>query len=77
MNEILSFLNFLDEKKIYYELKHFQEDLITVQLSLAGEIWEIDFKDDAIYYIERFVLDESIGQEDMMEYLMKEFIEKD
>lgn len=77
INRLFEFIDFLEEKGIYHELKHFQKDIITVELDLPGEKWEIDFNDEGIYYIERFVLDESIRQEDMMEYLMEEFIERD
>jgi len=54
MQQLLSFLNDLDERNIYYRLNKVR-DSIMVEIAIPGQRWEVEFMDDGSIEIEKFV----------------------
>jgi hypothetical protein len=54
MQQLLSFLNDLEERKIYYQLNKIR-DSIMVEIAVPGQRWEVEFMDDGTIEIEKFI----------------------
>ena len=54
-SRLLSFLTRLTEAKIHFRLAHNRDDGITVEVTVPGERWEVDFLDDGTVDVERFL----------------------
>ncbi len=54
LSKLISFLNDLQERKIYYKLNHISPDSILVEIALPGERIEVEFMEDGTVYTERF-----------------------
>jgi hypothetical protein len=51
---LLDFLNRLDRSNIHYRIDHDRPDSVRVDVSLPGELWEVEFMADGLVDIERF-----------------------
>lgn len=54
LENLISFLNKLDELKIYYRLNKIR-DSILVEVPIPGQRWEIEFMPDGSMEIEKFI----------------------
>lgn len=66
--KLLLFLERLDESKVWYKLDRVR-DALMVTVTLPGERWEIEFFDDGVVEIERFVSTGTIEDEDILEQI--------
>ena len=73
MIELNSFLNKLEEKKIYYRLNKVRSESIMVEVVVPGQRWEIEFMDDGDIEIEKFISDGNIYAKEELEILFKDF----
>ena len=73
MIELNSFLNKLEEKKIYYRLNKVRSESIMVEVVVPGQRWEIEFMDDGDIEIEKFISDGSCYDKEELEILFKDF----
>ncbi|RRD62915.1 hypothetical protein [Fretibacterium sp. OH1220_COT-178] len=55
MQELLRFLNMLEEKKIYYQLNKVRDEAIMVEIAVPGQHWEVEFMEDGSIEIEKFI----------------------
>ena len=62
VRDILPFLDFLTQKKVWFRLDQVSHDAIMVTLTLFGERIEVQFFDDHIEY-SRFKGDESVERD--------------
>ena len=62
LKDLLPFLNYLEENKIWYVIVHDSHDAIMVAITLVGERIEIEFFDDHVEY-SRFKGDESVEED--------------
>ena len=54
MDQLLRFLNMLEEKSIYYRLNKVRPMGVMVEIAIPGERWEVEFEDDGSIEIEKF-----------------------
>jgi len=71
--ELNSFLNKLEEKKIYYRLNKVRSESIMVEVVVPGQRWEIEFMDDGDIEIEKFIGDGKYYDKEELEILFKDF----
>lgn len=50
IKDLIPFLNYLDQNRIYYRLSHDRDDSIMVEITLLGKRVEVDFMEDHIEY---------------------------
>ncbi len=72
MNKLVSFLEELEEKDIYYKLNKIR-DAILVEVVIPGERWEVEFFQDDSIVVEKFVSDGILYDEKELEVLFREF----
>jgi hypothetical protein len=72
MNNLIEFLNRLEEAKIYYKLDKVNDEYIMVNISVPGERWEVEFSKTDIR-IEKFLSDGSIFDESEIDTLFESF----
>ena len=72
MKKLISFLEKLDEKKIYYELNKVR-DAIMVEIAVPGERWEVEFFADGNVEVEKFVSQGEIFDEEELDKLFSDF----
>ena len=63
MKKLLSFLQELEDRKIFYKVEKVREAIMVVAV-VPGERWEIEFFDDGVVVIEKFKSDGTIYNED-------------
>jgi len=80
LNELINFLEKLDEKKIYYKLSKTRDDAIMIEVSVPGQRWEIEYNTygkspdyDCKIEIEKFVSNGIIYDERELETLFRDF----
>ena len=54
-NNLVAFLDRLEQKRISYTLAHNREEAILVLVAVPGERWEIEFLCDGAVEVEKFV----------------------
>ena len=54
-NNLIAFLDKLEDKGISYTLAHNREDALMVLVAVPGERWEIEFRSDGSVEIEKFI----------------------
>lgn len=73
MQKLLTFLNALEDKKIYYALAKYR-DSIMVKADVPGQRWEIEFFADGHVEVEKFFSSGEILGEQELDALLNEFI---
>ena len=68
--KLLFFLQRLDDAKIWYRLDRVR-DAIMVTVTVPGERWEVEFFEDGLIEVERFVSTGTIENEDMSDQLIR------
>lgn len=68
-DRLMTFLQRLSEAKIHYRLSHNRDDAVSVEVTIPGERWEVDFLDDGCVDVERFVSNGVIQDESALEEL--------
>jgi hypothetical protein len=67
------FLKKLHDAKIHFQLDQRRDDGISVIISVPGQRWEVDFRDDGTVYVERFVSNGETLGEDAFKELFEKF----
>ncbi len=57
LNDLIKFLNKLEERKIYYKLDKIRNESIMIEVTVPGQRWEIEFMEDGSIEIEKFISD--------------------
>ena len=68
MKKLITFLERLEEKKIYYKLNKVR-DAIMVEIAIPGERWEVEFFADGNVEVEKFISNAEILGEEELEQL--------
>lgn len=72
MNELIEFLNELENRKIYYRLNKVR-DSIMVEVAVPGQRWEVEFFTDGSIDVEKFISDGTLYNKSELENLFAEF----
>jgi hypothetical protein len=72
ISELISFLNELENRSIFYELKKHCPDSVMVCVAVPGQRWEIEFMEDGEIRIEKFLSNGDIFGKVEIETLFKE-----
>ena len=80
LNSFIELLEKLEDKKIYYRLSKTRDDTITVEVSVPGQRWEIEYntygeKSGGSIEIEKFVSDGTIHGDEELDTLFRDFSE--
>lgn len=54
MDSLISFLDKLEERKIYYRLNKIRESIL-VEIAVPGQRWEVEFFADGDVQVEKFL----------------------
>lgn len=73
LKEFNTFLNKLEENKIFYKLNKIRSEALMVEVVVPGQRWEIEFLDDGTVEIEKFISDKDMYNARELEVLFKEF----
>ena len=73
LKKMLSFLNKLEKKSIYYKLNKVRDEAIMVEVAVPGQRWEIEFLDDGSVDVEKFISEQDLYDARELEVLLKEF----
>lgn len=73
MNNLLSFLNELENRKIQYKINKVRNDFIMVEVAVPGQRWEIEFGENGNIEIEKFISDGKIYGEKEIDELFSKF----
>ena len=69
-DNILRFLNQLQQARISYNLAHHRDDALMVTIAVPGERWEVEFLHDGTVEAERFVSEGEIEGEEALNELL-------
>ena len=72
MKSLLSFLEELEKRKIYYHLNKIRNSVL-VEIAVPGERWEVEFFNDEHVEIEKFVSSGKIYDRDEIDNLFNQF----
>jgi hypothetical protein len=72
MNELLDFLNKLEENHIYYRLNKVR-DAILVEIAVPGARWEVEFLRDGEIEVEKFISDGELCDASALDALFDAF----
>ncbi len=80
IKELISFLNELEERNIFYKIAKHREDAIMIEVVVPGERWEIELvtyesENECQVEIERFRSDGEISDENALSELFALFSE--
>lgn len=73
MKELISFLNKLEEKKIFYQISKIRNESILIEITVPGQKWEVEFMENGDVEIEKFLSNGTIYGNDELAQLFKEF----
>lgn len=73
LENILAFVKRLEQSKIHYDLASNQEDAITIEVTVPGERWEIDFYCNGVVDVEIFRSDGKIRDQNATDELFSRF----
>ncbi|RIK37139.1 MAG: hypothetical protein DCC55_25170 [Chloroflexi bacterium] len=62
-DQLIAFLDQLEQQRISYELAYHREGAIMVTVALPGQQWEVEFLADDSVEVEKFISDGDIGDE--------------
>lgn len=72
MNDLLSFLNELENRKIQYKINKVRDEFIMVEVAVPGQRWEIEFGENGNVEIEKFISNGKIyGKKEIDELFSK------
>jgi hypothetical protein len=74
MDQLLDFLDSLEERSIYYRLNRVR-DAILVEIAVPGERWEVEFDRDGNVQTERFLSEGRIRNDNELQLLLEKFSE--
>lgn len=72
MKNLLTFLEELENRKIYYKLNKIR-DSILIEIAVPGQRWEVEFFEDGHIETEKFISDGIIYDEASIEELFRNF----
>ena len=72
MEKLLAFLSRLDGSNVHYTLGHFR-DSVTVEISVPGERWEVEFFSDEHVEVEVFSASNGVEDESALKRLERHF----
>ncbi|MCL2024415.1 MAG: hypothetical protein FWG78_01360 [Coriobacteriia bacterium] len=72
LNDLIMFLNRLEEEKFYYRLTKIRDSIMVI-VSVPGQKWEIEFMPDGSIEIEKYCSNGEIFDEREIDVLFKEF----
>lgn len=72
MDKLISFLDSLDDRDIYYRLNRVSDNIL-VEVAVPGQRWEVEFDRHGQIHIERFMSEGFIMDETNIERLLDEF----
>jgi len=80
LNWFITLLEKLDEKKIYYRLTKTRDHTITIEVSIPGQRWDIEYntygeKSGGSIEIEKIISNGTICGEEELETLFRDFSE--
>ncbi|HVS36400.1 MAG TPA: hypothetical protein VMS17_12610 [Gemmataceae bacterium] len=76
-HKLMTFLQKLEEAKIYHELAHHRYDAVSVYVTVPGERWEVDFLEDGTVDVERFRSNGHIDDESALTDLFANFSDEE
>jgi len=72
LNKLISFLEKLENRKIYYTLSKIR-DSILISIAVPGERWEVEFMNNGDIECEKFISNGEIYNEFIFDELFKKF----
>lgn len=72
MDELIEFLNELENRKIYYLLNKVR-DSIMIEIAVPGQRWEVEFFADGKIEVEKFISDGTLFDKSELENLFVKF----
>lgn len=72
MSNLISFLQKLEEHRIYYKLNRIRDSLL-VEIAVSGQRWEVEFFENGDIVIEKFLSDGNIYGSNEIEELFRQF----
>lgn len=73
LGNLLSFLNKLEDKNIYYKLNKIRKEAIMIEVVVPGQRWEIEFLEDGTVDVEKFISDQDFYDAQELDVLFKQF----
>ncbi|NRF96276.1 hypothetical protein HQN89_36530 [Paenibacillus frigoriresistens] len=73
LRDLISFLNKLEDKHIFYKLSKIRNEAILVEVAVPGQRWEIEFMDDGTVEVEKFISDGEYYDVNELESLFEKF----
>ncbi|NRD79887.1 hypothetical protein HPT25_21355 [Bacillus sp. BRMEA1] len=73
LKELIHFLNKLEESNIFYKLNKVRNEAIMVEIVVPGQRWEVEFMEDGVVEIEKFISDGVFYDIKEIETLFKDF----
>jgi hypothetical protein len=72
LNKLLTFLQKLEHRHISYTLAHHRDEAVMVIVAIPGERWEVEFFEDGMVEVERFISNGDIAEEEILNQLFNE-----
>jgi hypothetical protein len=72
LNDLINFLNRLEEQKIYYRLNKIRDGIL-VEVVVPGQRWEVEFMDDGSIVIEKFISNGNLFDKNEIDILFRDF----
>jgi hypothetical protein len=70
---LFDWMSKLRSAKIHFAIASFRDDAVMLQVSVPGELWEVEFLSDGTIEVERFRSTGSIEGESALEDLLNRF----
>ncbi len=74
-NKLVGFLSQLEHQNIHYTLAHHRDEAIMVLVAIPGERWEIEFFNDGLVEVERFISRGNLVSEEVFSELFAAYAE--
>ena len=76
-DKLVSFLQNLEQQKIFYTLAHHRDQAIMITVAVPGERWEIEFLSDGSVEVEKFISNGEIAGEESLNELFARYSEQE
>ena len=73
LKKFIYFLNKLEDNHIFYKLSKMRRESIMVEVAVPGQRWEIEFMEDGMVEIEKFIGDGDFYDGKEIEALFADF----